>query len=106
MDGFNNYLRDQSSYIEFTGDKFQLKPMDVFKLSLTDLTQNIQIVTTDIQVQKMQKIYHIKVTISSEVINPFQSGKLILFLHFTVALGESGPLFPREIRILFYFHIK
>ena len=76
-DSFNNYLRDQSSYIEFTGEKFVHKPMDLFKLSLADLTENVQIVTTDIQVQKMQKIYHIKVTISSEVTNTYQSGKLI-----------------------------
>ena len=51
--------------------------MDLFKLSLADLAENVKIVTTDIQVQKMQKIYHIKVTISSEVTNTYQSGKLI-----------------------------
>ena len=118
-DSFNNYLRDQSSYIEFTGEKFVHKPMDLFKLSLADLTKNVKIVTTDIQVQKMQKIYHIKVTISSEVTNTYQSGKLIskklcsvdnyvwfssmIFLDSSPRLGEKDSLFPRQICILFAF---
>ena len=76
---FNNYLSDQSSYIEFDGEKFIHKPMDLYKMTMSDLSENVNIATTDMQVQKMQKIYHIKVSISNEITVAYQSGTLQLF---------------------------
>ena len=78
-DDFNNYLSDQSSYIQFNGEKFIHKPMDLFKMVMADLTENVNIATTDMQVQNLQKIYHIKVTSSGEVTSPYRSGKCHLF---------------------------
>ena len=75
MEYFNKYLVDQSSYIEFSGRKFIHKPMDLYKLALTDLTENVELLTSDIKVQKLQKVYHIKVAISSEMTSPYQNGK-------------------------------
>ena len=73
-DDFNNYLSDQSSYIQFNGDKFIHKPMELYKMVMSDLTENVNIATTDMQVQKLQKIYHIKVSISSEITSTYRSG--------------------------------
>ena len=75
VENFNKYLVDQSSYIEFKGGRFIHKPMEVFKITLTDLTENVELLTSDIKVQKLQKIYHIKVAISSEMTSPYQNGK-------------------------------
>ena len=41
---------------------------------MSDLTENVNIATTDMQVQKVQKIYHIKVSISNEIISTYKSG--------------------------------
>ena len=73
-DDFNNYLSDQSSYIQFNGEKFIHKPMELYKMVMSDLTENVNIATTDMQVQKLQKIYHIKVSISSEITSTYRSG--------------------------------
>ena len=73
-DDFNTYLSDQSSYTKFEGEKFIHKPMELYKMVMSDLTEHVNIATTDMQVQKVQKIYHIKVSISNEIISTYKSG--------------------------------
>ena len=54
--------------------------MDLYKIVMADLTENVNIATTDMQVQKLQKIYHIKVTISSEITSTYRSGRVQLVM--------------------------
>ena len=74
MEDFKEYLAGQSSYIGFNDDKFTLKSMELFKLILADFTGNVELLVTDIQVQKIHRVHHIKVAISSEMSSPYQNG--------------------------------
>ena len=84
VEDFEEYLAGQSSYIEFNDGQFTLKPMELFKLTMADFTANAELLVTDIQVQKIHKVHHIKVVISNEMRSSHQNGMSVIFTLFTI----------------------
>ena len=63
---------------------------------MSDFTGNVELLVTDVQVQKIHKVHHIKVAISNEMSSTYRNGLSSSTsspnkLHFSKHLGKRMP---------------
>ncbi len=86
IETFNRYLAAHSSYLHHNGRAFALKPMVLFRLDLSELVSEPELLRTEVQVHEQQKVHRIKVAFPVELVAPYQNGTLL----FSPDNGKEG----------------
>ena len=57
----NKYLKETGAELEWTGEKFRVKPMDLYRINTSNMKSTTTIATAYVQVKKFETIYSVKI---------------------------------------------
>ncbi|MCP3662687.1 MAG: hypothetical protein GY696_09360 [Gammaproteobacteria bacterium] len=60
------WLRENNYEVEWTGQKFQPKPLDLYRQNLKEFASNTAILSTDVQLHTLEIVHNAAVTVASD----------------------------------------